>query len=476
MIRCVLVILCLGFMLTASAQEEKDFFSLPLKKQEAFLKAVNGRFAELDKKLTASSERYLRRMKKQEAKLYKKLYKKDSVAAKQFLANSQQQYAELEAKLNSASNGETQKQLKEYIPQFDSIKTSLSFLNKSLPADHPLLNKLKGPQQTLSQFETRMQLANEVKRQLKERKKLLAEQFEKLGLTKDLKKLNKEMFYYQEQLKEYKLMLKDPKKLEEKALALLRKSKAFNEFMKKNSMLAQLFKVPDNYGSPASLAGLQTREGVAAMLTQRFAGAGVNPREHMQQQMNLAQAEMNKLKGKLKKTGSGNSSDIDMPENFKPNTQKTRSFLKRLEYGANIQTQRPNGLLPVTSDLALTAGYKLNDKSVIGIGASYKLGWGQGIKKIRLSSEGVALRSFVDLKLKGSFWLTGGYEQNYYQSFNSLEQLYNINAWKQSALLGLTKKVRIGKKTNKVQLLYDFFYRSNNIRTQPLAFRVEYGF
>jgi hypothetical protein len=86
---------------------------------------------------------------------------------------------------------------------------------------------------------------------------------------------------------------------------------------------------------------------------------------------------MNQLKDKILKFGSG-SSDAAMPEGFKPNNQKNKNFLQRLEYGANIQSQKATNFFPVTSDLGLSVGYKLNDKSIIGIGASYKIGLGRG--------------------------------------------------------------------------------------------------
>ena len=43
-------------------------------------------------------------------------------------------------------------------------------------------------------------------------------------------------------------MLKDPKKIEQKALSILNKLPAFQKFMKQNSQLASLFRIPDNYG------------------------------------------------------------------------------------------------------------------------------------------------------------------------------------------------------------------------------------
>ncbi len=473
---CIAITLLLWLNVNAFSQESAGLFSLSEKKQAKFIGSVTERFSKLDKQIISKIQKTLTKLRKQEYKIYKKLYKKDSVAAIKFLEESKQKYSELESKLTQASQGE----LKEFLPAYDTLKNTLSFLSKNLKSDNPLANKLLESKKVSDTLSSRLQVANEIKKQLKERKAILVEHLQQFNLTKDLKKLNKEMFYYQEHLKEFKSVLNDPKKIEQKAIAALRNSKAFQEFMKKNSMLAKLFRVPDNYGTLESLEGLQTRASVDGLITARLAGAGVDPREFMQGQMNQAKAELSKIKGRLDKLKSGSvgnsSSDIDMPENFKPNTQKTKSFLKRFEYGANFQTHKPNGYFPVTTDVALTLGYKLNDKSVIGFGAAYKIGWGSNIENIKLTHEGIALRSYVDMKLRGSFWITGGYEQNHYQRFVDLQQLNNMNVWRQSGLVGMTKKIKVGKKESKVQLLFDVMYKQNNTTTQPLIFRVGYSF
>jgi len=123
-------------------------------------------------------------------------------------------------------------------------------------------------------------------------------------------------------------------------------------------------------------------------------------------------------------------------------------------------------------------GYRLTDKSVIGVGASYKLGLGHGWNNVRLSQEGAGLRSYVDWKLMGSFWITGGYEMNYRTAFNSIAQLQSLNAWQQSGLIGLSKvidvKSKFFKKT-KLQLLWDFLSFHQVPRAQPVLFRIGYG-
>ena len=105
------------------------------------------------------------------------------------------------------------------------------------------------------------------------------------------------------------------------------------------------------------------------------------------------------------------------------------------------------------------------------------MGWGTGIKNIKLSSEGIGLRSYVDVKAKGSIWLSGGFEYNYLSSFRNLQDLQNnIDVWQRSALLGLSKKYKVGKKEGNMQLLYDFLHREENPPSQAIKFRIGYIF
>jgi hypothetical protein len=282
-------------------------------------------------------------------------------------------------------------------------------------------------------------------------------------------------------VKEYREILKDPKKIEKKALELLSKTKLFKDFFKKNSMLASLFRMPGDPNDPAytaGLAGLQTRAQVNNLIQQQISSGGPNAQQQFRQNIQAAQSQLQELKNKVMKFGGG-SSDAVMPEGFRPNSQKTKSFLKRLEYGTNIQTQKGNGWWPNSTDLALSIGYKLNDKSVIGIGGSYKLGLGRGFNAIKFTSEGVGLRSFIDWKIKGNLWISGGFEMNYRSSFKNFSQLQDLNAWQQSGLIGISKsipvKTKFFKKT-KLQVLWDFLSYRQVPRTKPIVFRIGYNF
>jgi hypothetical protein len=249
-------------------------------------------------------------------------------------------------------------------------------------------------------------------------------------------------------------------------------------------MLASLFRMPGDPNDPnymASLAGLQTRASVNLLIQNQLSSGGPNAQQQLQNNLQQAQSQLNELKNKILNSplgAGGGSSDDVIPENFKPNSQKTKSFLQRVELGTNFQSQKSTNYFPVTSDIGLSVGYKLNDNSIIGIGASYKLGWGSGWNNIRLSSQGAGIRSFIDWKIKGSFWITGGYEQNYKTAFRYIDQLRNYSAWQTSGLIGLSKtvsvKTKFFKKT-KLQLLWDFLSYRQVPRGQPVVFRVGYN-
>ena len=453
-----------------------------------YFDAVSKRSDAISEKIAAKTTKSLKQLQKREEKIKRKLYKIDSLAASNVFNTAEQRYKALEQKLNSPGK------LTQYIPFLDTLKTSLKFLDKNkefLSKTGELQSKMDGALGKVNNLESKIQKAEYVKQFLKEQKQFLNSQLEKFGFANQLKKLNKDVYYYSQQIAEYKETIKDTKKMERKAIDLISQTKLFQGFMKKNSMLASLFRMPaDDPNDPAylqSLAGLQTRAQINQLMQNQL-GTGPNALQQLQSSVQQAQGQMQQMKDKMAQYGTS-SSDEEIPD-FKPNQQKTKSVLKRLELGTNTQSQRSNGLLPVTSDIGASLGYKLNDRSVIGVGASYKMGWGNNIRHLKISHQGAGLRSFIDWKITspfagnlktliGSLWLSGGYEMNYHSEFKKLEQLKQFSSWQRSGLIGLTKKFSINTKffkNTKLQLLWDLLSYSQVPRTQPLIFRIGYDF
>jgi hypothetical protein len=447
--------------------------SLPGKYYDKLSEKLNG----IDKQLDKKTESYLLKIKKQELKLYHKLWQKDSAKAKELFGNVNEKYSNLQ---NAAA--EKTKQLsnfsKVYSCKLDSLGTAFHFLENNQLVSPELQSKLKDGLSGINRLQDKLTQTDQIRKFLKERKKLLSEQLEKFGFVKELKQFNKQVYYYTQQIKEYKELLDNPSKLEEKLLGLLVKIPAFRNFFANNSQLGSLFNLPGSTNNnAASYAGLQTRASVMQDLQNRF-GSGPAVQQMIQQNMNAAQGQLNELKNKVNQyMPGGGSSDDELPD-FKLNNQKTKSFWQRIELGTNFQNQRSRGMLPVTSDIGLSVGYKLNDKSIIGIGASYKMGWGQSLRNISITNQGAGLRSYIDWKIKVSFWMSGGYEMNYRSEFDNIDVLKDYNAWQTSGLIGISKVVSMNSKLfkkTKVQLLWDFMSYQQMPRTQPIIFRVGYN-
>jgi phage-related protein len=438
-----------------------------------YYKKVDKKLSSVNDQLTKKSVKYLAKFQRQEQKLQQRLLKLHPELA---VTDATEKYTELSQKIKSKTGGLNKIMSGEYNPNMDSLGTSLNFLKQF----NGISDKVNNPLKSFDLLQGNLQESEKIKAFIAERKNQIKELLSKYthlpaGLKNEYAKLNKTAYYYSSQVKEYKEMLKDPDKMERKALSILSQLPIFQKFMKENSQLANLFGIPANYGNAQALQGLQTIDQVQQLVRSRI-GSGPNATAMLQSQVQAAQGELNKFKDKLNKLGGG-SGDIEMPD-FKPNNQKTKPFLQRLEYGSNIQTTRGTYNFPTTTDLGLSVGYKLNNKSTIGIGASYKQGWGKDIKHIRLTSEGIGMRSYFEYKLKKSFYATGGFEYNYQQPFSSVQHLLKTD-WAQSGLIGISKVVDIKSKMfkkTKVQLLWDFLSYEQVVRTQPLKFRVGYDF
>jgi len=485
--KCRLLFLMMGMHIGACgyciAQSSPDsLVAMSSKLSNKYISAVSEKSTKASQQIDKQTEKYLAKLEKQENKIKKKLAKIDTLAAKRIFANTKQQYQDLENKIKNKSenllhNGG------QYLPWLDSASTSLKFLETKNPLTGAIAGneaKLNGALSKVKELENQFKQAASAKDFIRQRKAYLKEQLQHYNLGSELKNYNQTAYYYSQQINEYRQALNEPDKAEKKVLELLNKVPAFQAFMRKNSILSSLFAVPGGgpNGQGPNLAGLQTRASVQGLIQSQLAAGGPNTQAMLQQNIGEAQGMLNQLKNKMQQMGTNGGSDLDMPE-YKPNTQKTKSFLKRLEYGTNIQSAKSNYYFPTTTDIALSVGYKLNEKNTIGIGASYKMGWGKDISHINLSSQGIGFRSFMDMKLKGSFYASGGFEYNYQQPFGSIEQIKYLSVWQQSGLIGISKivslKTKYFKKT-KLQLLWDVLSYQQVPKTQPVKFRVGYSF
>jgi hypothetical protein len=432
------------------------------------------KYLNIGKNIDKVNEKLLNKLQKQEEKIKRKLIKKDSLLASKLFSEERKSFLNnsFKSQLFTAPGMGFTPQV--YIPKIDTLKTVLKYIEQPNLRIAPLIsidkNEIQRVYNTIENVQHKLNETSSIQNQIRIRKEELNRALNQFGLVNDIKKLNKYIYYYQDQINEYKTILNEPDKIIDKAFSIIKEVPAFKEFMANNSELARYFRIPNSSSDGSNLIqGLQSRSDISLQLQDKIGNGGnsISANDFLQQQTKSA---TDILKTKINSVG-GNDSEM---KDFRPNNQKSRRLLNRIEFGINVQSQKSNRLFPTTTDFATSIGYKLNDKSILGIGISYKLGWGDNINNIKITNEGIGLRSFLDIKIKGGIWFSGGYEQNYMKSLEKIPQLNDYSKWQQSGLVGLTKKYKIGKKSGNIQLLWDFLSYQQVPQTKPIKFRIGY--
>ena len=468
------LLVCCLCSVSSRAQLAQDTTLQRLQKvPSAYAAKVQAKTEAIDASLTQKTSEYVQKLSKLEARILSKLQKLYPTKAIALPASPYSSW------LSTSSAAPTN-----YVPGLDTLKTSLGFLQQqpgsavALPGATAQVTQLQG---NLDQSALIDQYIQQRRQQLS----ALLAQYTNLppSVTNTFAQYKETAYYYRAQVQAYKDMLNDPSKVEATTLTVLNKVPAWQQFLSRNSILASLFAPPPGGGTgpgvlPVNLGALQTRSQVQQLISQQISAGGSSAEQAVQQQMQAAQAQLNSLQQQVARYGSsGGGGDLDLPSGFQPNTQKTKTFLKRIEYGVNVQFAQAAYSFPATANLGLTLGYKINDKSTFGVGLAYTAGMGTGWDHIQFSNQGVGLRSYMDWKIKKTYYVVGGYEENYMTSFAGIRDLKDVNAWQRSALIGLERKYKISSKLQgNVQLLFDALYRQEIPQGQRIKIRVGYNF
>ena len=485
---CLAATLCFAITVTCAQSVDSAITKL-INFPTKFFSRINRETTSYKQQLTRQTEKYLQRMARKEARLRAELYKTDSVkAAALYPRDPKQPYAAMIRKFRQDSSKVFTSMGPEYLARADSLQVALSFLNKNpdlVHANPALQAKMQASLASLQQLQARLQAADAVQQFIQSRKAQIQQTLSKFtnlssGITNAVAGYKRQAYYYGDRLRTYRAMLNTPGKMAETALALASKMPAFSGFMKKNSFLAGLLGVPPDYGTPQGLVGMQTREQVMSMIKSKISsapGGSAAGLSSLQNSLNTAKQSITNLQAKLAKLGGGGSGGMDVPD-FRPSDQHNKTFINRLQYGFNFQTTQGSSYFPNYSDIGLSLGYNLGHSNSAGIGASYKVGLGTGWQHIAFSSQGVGLRSYIDIHLKKSFSLAGGYELNYLQPFAAFKDVPQLKNWTQSGLIGIEKTISLKStvlKKTQVQLLWDFLSYYQLPQQPAFIFRVGYS-
>ncbi|HSC54489.1 MAG TPA: hypothetical protein VLC98_12740 [Phnomibacter sp.] len=482
------------FVVCLYSHSQPDTLTAKLRRQaEGLNGAAQAEAQRMSDKMEEQTARLQQKMAKYERKLSKVFQQSDSLQqlAQQYMAKADPEYwlHKLQANdslLATLGTGP-------YLQRLDSLKGMLKFLDQDIN-NIPAL-------QSLAAMKARLGVTQEYQQMLDEKMSYWKQMLSVKGLTDkylpaSFKKLQTEVLAYKSQVAQWKETLNDPAKMETEMLKLLNKLPAFQKFMQQNGELARLFGggVGASGTSGVPIPGLQTTQSVMSQLQQRM-GGGPQAQQFLQQQIQQGMDQLSQqqqmmdplaqikeqaagLVDKVMQGGALGNTAITPAQQEKAQL-KSKSFGQRLEFGWNLQNAMHKQDFPAIRDVGISLGYKLNPRSVVGVGVAYKFALGESWKHIEWTHEGVGLRSFLDWriakagsKLLKGFWITGGFEMNYWQRIDNNAQWKNL-AWKQSGLVGLTKTVKTGKKTMKMQLLWDFL--SYNTNSTPVVFRVGYS-
>lgn len=470
--KALLILSILLAFINVNSQSLKDTsVNVKLKIPVKYFNYIDTKIEKYSTRITAKTEKTLTKLSKWENKIHVLIQKINPGVAARLFGNGRSTFSTLLEAIKS-NKLQVEQYLVIYDEYRDKLKTSLQYLqNQKNILGNKILQPVVTSIQKLDSLSKTINDAEYIQKFIKTRKnELLDEAVKYIGKSKYLEKINKESYYYIETFKNYKELFSDTKKIEESVTRILKKLPAYQKFIHENSQLAELFPfLHDNAGILQRSVGLQSKTSIEALIYQQISTAGTNSQLQIQQTLARAHAKINEWKDKVDKLG-GSSSDFEMP-GFKPNIQKTKTFLQRIEFGSNVQFAKSNNYMPATTEMGIIVGYKLNEKSIIGIGAGYKMGLGT-IRHLRITNQGIGLRFFVDYIIKNSMFISGGYELNYKPSFSSVTQ---SRVWQSSGLIGLSRKYTISKKfKGNMQLLWDFISYQHIPKSQPLVYRIGY--
>lgn len=426
----------------------------------------------VQKNLSDYTSKQLKRIQRLKQRLYSKL---DSARSDTVIGYGILDQLDRPSGISLNELDDRRQQMKHYIGFLDSFQTGLK-LRTLAPGAGKHLDQLKQLIQKSGQVQDAFKESGKIEGRLVDYLQALEKQLPTGRALHQLRQLQNAVGDYQLKIRYYKEILSNPDKTLREAFALLKKTRVFQQFFRRYSAIAAFLPPdPTEVGvlEPGA-SGLQTRELVRQAMYDRV-GPNVNTAAFTGQKASEWKSQLQQLKSKIEGTKSR-----PLPEDIQgnPNAEKSKSFLKRLQVGTNLQSVRSNGWMPATTDFGLSVGFKLNGKSIVGIGGSYKLGWGENIRNIRITHQGASLRSFIDWKIKGSFYCSGGYEYNYQPVDQQAASAMRLASWKNSGLIGISKTIAANHKffkQAKMQVLWDALARQQLPRSPSFKFRIGYN-
>ncbi len=428
------------------------------------------------RKLEATNALFLKRLRKQEARIKAKLQQADSLKYQQYLAlKSPGMDSLLLQSKDSAFIHKLNTTARRGKSVLDTLQGLQNFMGK-------LSNNPLGDASRVADLQQKAALQQYLQQQVAARTGALERLLKGTQLESYGRHLSNTGQQYKQQAGYWKQVLDEPDAAEEKALDYLRGIEGFEEQLnpaKGNSLAGK---------SAAELEamGYQTKAKVGEQLQQQFGDQLGSMSQKAAEQLKEYTAALDKplqevkqVKQKIKdgkaQLQEGKNSLQSAKNSLKQtagfrNPMRGIPFWQRFERQYNFQTQRasPDGTRPVMLQLGLNLSYRQSKALSIGIGLDGSLGLGRDWQHLRLSYEGVIGRVFLDHKLLWGISLQGGYEKSlrpmnraYTQTMEQYGHPTNVKTamglLQDAAYLGIMKSYRVSSKVQGTMLVgYNF--------------------
>jgi hypothetical protein len=473
----VFIFLWLYITFPAIAQEEDAIVGI---KGKQYLNSNIKRLSVYNRKTDELQSRLLVRLKKHEDRFARHLKKSDSAAYVRF----QQQPISFDSIANIEKKNLPASSLK--LPRIDSLNAINKFISGKAPTNQNAekatsefgdqlkeqKNKLAGNQQVNGLIEQRLAFLKSLNTNPKTK-------------LKGLGGMDKQVFYAKSKIQALKEISEDPSKVEEQALEYLQGEEGFDKLLQNasgNNSNALAGKSVDEL----ERMGYQTKRQMTAQLQGKLGSGLSTVQQNMAAQVKDYSDKLKDVKSiqttiKQTKQSATQFKNTEKPA-FKVNLMRGKPFMQRIEKQFNWQANRAalDGK-PATLQLSGMAGFRHTPKLSYGLGLALITGLGQNWNHVKISFEGLGLRSYAAWQWQYGIGAYVGYERTYKQAafitsqgeiISSEYNNHNKSAYNDAVLVGLTKSYKLNDKLNgSIQVLYDIWWKEKGLKT-PIQLRI----
>ncbi|PZF74811.1 hypothetical protein [Taibaiella soli] len=483
-----LVTLFIALMFASAARAQEEATGVYYSKRYLDLNICS--LSKYHKRLERQQIMLLHQLKKEEAKLQRKLKRADSAAYAR-LQNQPFTYDSISKLSRVDSSALITKISQRRDAAIDSLQGVLGFMqDKSALLSEGAVNSSQYSSE-LQSLQQKINYRNYLNELITQRINNLKSIVGKNDLSV-FNALQKNILVAKSKMQIWKQVADDPSKAEEKALEYLQGFDGFDKTLSQSTSVGSMQSGMN--ASDLEKMGMQTKDQLSKALQQKF-GNNIGQVQNMMgsqvaEWQNKAHDVTNKVKETKQQIADAQSGltkvkpDLIHPAIKLKNPMRGLPFWKRLEKSYNYATSRatPAGQ-PAMLQAAGMIGYKQTPKVSYGIGTALNVGMGQDWNHIKFTFEGIGLRSYVQAQLVFGIALYGGYERTYRQAaFTGPRTIspqetsltpnnHNTAKYYESVLLGIAKTYKMNSKWNgQIQVLYDVWWRDKGLNS-PVVLR-----